>query len=94
MPLVQIVVASGCEGCWEARRLAREAQRRFPTVTIDVIDLDIEPERQPENVFAVPTFLLDGRVISLGNPADEVFYTQIEGELPAEPGWATRQDPS
>lgn len=93
MPLVQIVVASSCAGCREARRLAGEAKRRFPTVAVDVIDLDTEPERQPESVFAVPTYLLDGHVISLGNPADEEFYRQIAEGLLAEADRPNRNEP-
>ena len=81
MPLVQIVVAAGCSGCQEARRLADEAQRRFPAATVEVIDLEAEPRRRPASVFAVPTYLLDGRVISLGTPSDAEFYHWIEERL-------------
>ena len=78
---LQIVVASACENCEEARRLRDAVKTRFPGVAIDLIDLDVEPERQPASVFAVPTYLLDGRVISLGNPNEEALYDLLEAEL-------------
>lgn len=79
----QVVVASACENCEEARRLADAVKTRFPGVAIDLIDLDREPERQPDSVFAVPTYLLGGRVISLGNPSEEALYDLLEAELQA-----------
>ncbi len=84
MTVVQIVVAAGCVGCAEARRLADEAQRRFPRVMVDLVDLDREPARQPAAVFAVPTYLLNGRVISLGTPSEADFYRRIAEALAAE----------
>lgn len=45
--------------------------RRFPTVEVTVIDIDAPAVQVPDHVFAVPTFVLDGRVVSIGNPAPE-----------------------
>jgi hypothetical protein len=84
MTVVQIVVAAGCAGCAEARRLAEEARRRFPRAIVDLVDLDREPARQPASVFAVPTYLLNGRVISLGTPSEAEFYRRIAEALAAE----------
>ena len=84
MTVVQIVVAAGCAGCAEARRLAEEAQRRFPRAIVDLVDLDREPARQPASVLAVPTYLLNGRVISLGTPPEAEFYRRIAEALAVE----------
>lgn len=80
MPVLQIVVASACQTCDEAHRLAGEVKTRFPQVTLDLIDLDTAPERQPDSVFAVPTYLLNGHVISLGNPSEEALYNLLEAD--------------
>ena len=81
MVKLQIIVASACANCEEASRLSDLVKARFPQVAIEVIDLDREPERQPDSVFAVPTYLLDGRVIWLGNPSEDALYTLLEAEL-------------
>ena len=86
MPELQIVVASACESCEEARRLGDAVKTRFPRVTIEVIDLDVEPGRQPDSVIAVPTYLLDGRVISLGNPSEEALYELLAAERQTRAG--------
>ncbi len=39
---------------------------RFPQVAIELIDIAAGPG--PETIFAVPTYVLNGRVVSLGNP--------------------------
>ncbi len=64
---LEIVVAPDCAACDEARAIARIVRERFPTLNIDVIELDGE-RSMPDGVVATPTYLLDGRVISLGNP--------------------------
>lgn len=81
MTLVQIVVAPGCTGYNEARRLAAEVKQRFPLASVHLIDILANPSQQPAGVVAVPTYLIDGRIVSLGTPADEAFYGWIAGRL-------------
>lgn len=83
MALLQVVVTTDCPSCGEARRLVEEARRRYPAVTIDVINLAQAPERLPASVFAVPTYLIDGRIVSLGTPADADLFRRIEAALGA-----------
>ncbi len=73
---LEVYVARHCRGCGEAQRLAREAATRFPTVEVRVVDLD-DGTRPPEAVVAVPTYLLDGRVAWLGNPAPEELFARL-----------------
>lgn len=47
------------------RRVAAE----FDDVATRLIDLSVSSEQKPDAVFAVPTFMLDGRVVSLGTPS-------------------------
>jgi|DewCreStandDraft_2_1066082.scaffolds.fasta_scaffold00475_36 hypothetical protein len=64
---LEIVVAEECPGCAEARAIAAEIQARFPGLQVDVSALD-STRPVPAKVVATPTYLLNGRVISLGNP--------------------------
>jgi hypothetical protein len=70
--LLEIYVAPGCLGYETARRLAARV-RRLGLATLDVrlVDLAEPGAIRPPAVFAVPTYLLDGRVLSLGNPFED-----------------------
>jgi hypothetical protein len=63
-----IYIERGCESCQPAISIAEEVQRQAPDVQVDLIDLAEEPHQRPDSVFAVPTYVLDGRILSLGNP--------------------------
>ena len=75
---LEIYVASHCVGCQEAMRIADLAQG-IAGLDVAVINLDhATPARPvPDNVVAVPTYLLDGRVVSLGNPYREEFLAHL-----------------
>ena len=66
--LLAIYVLADCLGCETARRLAAVAEEATLDIDVQVIDLGAPGAVRPPAVFAVPTYLLDGRVISLGNP--------------------------
>lgn len=65
---LDVYVARHCLGCEEARRLTEEAAAHFPRVDIRLVDVD-EGRALPERVVAVPTYVMNGVVISLGNPS-------------------------
>jgi predicted thioredoxin/glutaredoxin len=70
---LDIYIADHCENCQEALRLAALA-RTTPGIEVRVINLDTTTEAIPARIVATPTYLLDGRVVSLGNPhPDELF---------------------
>lgn len=73
---LQIFVGKHCANCAEAFRIA-ELARSIDGLDVDVIDLDEPGQHAPVNVVAVPTYVLDGRVVSLGNPYPDVFLTQL-----------------
>ncbi|MGE3911850.1 MAG: hypothetical protein AB7K36_21005 [Chloroflexota bacterium] len=81
---LDIFVSPHCFGCQEARRLAEAVARRFLNVAVRVIDLEARPELKPEQVIAVPAYLLGRRVIALGNPRESDLYQQLEEALAAE----------
>lgn len=73
---LEIVVATGCPGCDEARRLAREVRERFPTLEVKLIDLNGQ-NPAPRGIVATPAYLLGGSVISLGNPSLDTLIRAI-----------------
>jgi|GEM_PF-1596075 len=66
---VTIYVTSHCLNCAYAYEVAAFIRREFPQVAVRIIDLADAQEPAPAVVFATPTYLLDGRVWSLGNPS-------------------------
>jgi hypothetical protein len=64
---LEIVVAPWCPTCAWARALAEEVRAGFPDLEVTVVELDGR-QAPPPGVVATPTYLLDGVVISLGNP--------------------------
>lgn len=66
---IDIYIAQHCDICAYAYEVAAEIRRQFPHVQVRMIDMANPPEPIPEAVFAAPTYLLNGRVWSLGNPS-------------------------
>ena len=64
-----IYVAEHCPICHYAFEVADDIRQRFPDVNLRIVDLETADEEIPERVFATPTYLLNGRVWSLGNPS-------------------------
>ncbi len=69
--VLDIYVAPGCPGCATARRLAVVLRDlALPDLDVRVVDLSDPDVVRPAAVFAVPTYVLDGRLLSLGNPEE------------------------
>ena len=64
-----IYVAQHCPVCHYAFEVADDIRQRFPDVDLRIVDLETTTEKVPEHVFATPTYILNGRVWSLGNPS-------------------------
>jgi hypothetical protein len=76
--ILDIYVGPNCFGCDTAHTIAKEIQSiQLPGVRIRVIDLGNPANVRPASVFAVPTYLLNGRVLSLGNPEVEWLRDQL-----------------
>ncbi len=80
MLCLEIVVAPDCVGCAEARAIAEEIQSRFVSVEVKLLELGGD-RPIPRQVVATPTYLLDGAVISLGNPRRETLLRLIRRRL-------------
>ncbi len=77
-PQLHIYVMSHCENCRYALEMADWIARRYPQVQLRVFDLETTTEPIPESVFATPTYLLNGRVWSLGNPSQDQVIRALE----------------
>lgn len=66
---LKIFVAEDCPGCVEARTIAAQIEQKHSNLDVEVIDINHNPGAVPEKIFATPTYVLDDRVVSLGNPS-------------------------
>lgn len=79
MVKLQIFITDACWSCEESRRIAAETKARFKDVEVALIDLN--SSERPATVFAAPTYVLNGKVISLGNPRREALWAQLTQSL-------------
>jgi alkyl hydroperoxide reductase subunit AhpF len=78
VPRLEVYVSSECLNCGEAVLLAEQAAMRYPRLVVRVIDLDeLDGVPPPDPVVAVPTYLFNGQVISLGNPYPEELFARL-----------------
>ena len=82
-PAIHAYVESGCRSCAHAIELMERVRRDYPGVRVEVVDVGVSSDRLPDGVFAVPTVLLDGKVISLGTASWERLARQIEARVAA-----------
>jgi predicted DsbA family dithiol-disulfide isomerase len=80
-----VYIDEHCPSCVRAVAVAERARVEFPHLDVSVVDLGVSSEEQPDGVFAVPTFLLDGTVVSLGTPSWERLAPLLEVALGAYP---------
>ena len=81
---LQVFIEAGCQVCERALRLAQEVDGQYPELVVQVIDVNEPAARRRDDVFAVPTFVLNGQVFSLGNPRDVSLRQAIESLLPPQ----------
>lgn len=75
MTTLRVFISEDCWSCCESRRIIGEIAPQFPQITIELVDLSAQ--KRPDEIFAVPTYVLDGKVISLGNP----YLTELQKKL-------------
>ncbi len=80
-PALRVYVVEHCPICREALRIAETVQCHFPEIDVRVIDLGREQGDNADDVFSVPTYVLDGRTVSLGNPDAGMLARQLEQSL-------------
>ena len=75
---LDIYIDDNCETCAHARQIAELVRERVPQVEVNLIELTGE---KPDSVFAVPTYLLDGATLYLGNPSESELIERLENGL-------------
>jgi len=78
---VEIYVAEHCVICEYAYEVADSIRTDFPDVDLRIIDLSQTSEAIPDAVFATPTYLLNGRLWSLGNPSPQDVQERLSAAL-------------
>lgn len=68
---LDIYVADDCHSCLESARLAEVVSGSYPQIVVNIVNLSGSNVGIPAEVVAVPTFLLNGSVLHLGNPHEE-----------------------
>ena len=86
---LEIYISDQCPNCQEALLLAAQA-RGIAGIEVSVVNLDTPGQRVPPQVFATPTYVLNGRVVSLGNPERNGFLARLRAELARESEEKTR----
>ncbi|HEY5640220.1 MAG TPA: thioredoxin family protein [Dehalococcoidia bacterium] len=67
--LLEIYVQDGCFGCQRSYELAKRAREAFPEMQVEIVDFASTGGIYRSQVAATPTYILDGEIISLGNPS-------------------------
>jgi hypothetical protein len=80
-PTLRIYIGKHCWSCGESLRLAEDLRTKFAQLTVEVIDLEAEGSVNHDNVFSMPTYVFNGRTISLGNPSPEELFAKVAASL-------------
>jgi alkyl hydroperoxide reductase subunit AhpF len=80
-PMLEIYIERGCTTCLHAVQLADQIQSEMPRVSVKLIDLANPGAFRPDSIFAVPTYLINGKTFSLGNPAPEDLVRELQGHM-------------
>ncbi len=73
---LEIYITKQCANCEEALLIAEQA-RVIAGLDVAVIDLERTEQTIHPRVVAVPTYILNGQVVSLGNPERHEFLAQL-----------------
>ena len=80
--VVEIYVSEHCFVCEYAYEVAAAIRRDFPAVAVRIIEIHNPQTVVPDVVFATPTYLLNGKVWSLGNPSPEAVTETLSALQP------------
>lgn len=73
---LQVYISQDCWTCAETMRIVQDVSPQFPDVLVEILDTKDTP--MPDGVFAVPTYVLNGCIISLGNPTRQELKQKLE----------------
>lgn len=75
---LQVYVSQHCVPCSRSAALGQAVASHFEDMTVEVLNLDDPAVSRPDLVFAVPTFLLDGWLLCLGNQEEEWLIQRVQ----------------
>ena len=75
MMKLQVYISDDCWTCEETRRIVADIRPQFPQIQVELLSLN--EVKRPPTVFAVPTYVLNGRVIFLGNPIRDELRSKL-----------------
>jgi hypothetical protein len=75
MTILDIYITENCWACEESARIAEDIADIFPDITINLRRFN--HCGAPEEVFAVPTYVINGKVAYLGNPSREELIEKL-----------------
>ena len=78
---LRIYIGKHCWSCAEAVRLAEDVRKTFVELNVELIDLEDEGSVNYDDVFSTPTYVFNGRTISLGNPTPEELFEKVSASL-------------
>ena len=77
---LEIYITDQCTNCQEALLIAEQAGS-IAGLEVTVVNLDAPGQPVPPQVFAAPTYVLNGLVVSLGNPKRDTFLAGLRAAL-------------
>ncbi|MDD2857185.1 MAG: thioredoxin family protein [Candidatus Nanopelagicales bacterium] len=78
-PHLTVLVADHCVACRRTPQVLAEIAELVPGLTVSVIDVDREDAPVGITLIGTPTYLVDGKVVSLGNPEPRRIADLLEG---------------
>jgi hypothetical protein len=66
--VLQVFVSGRCPFSEHVESITTAVQCQLPCVLVELVDVETTRAPLPESVFSVPTYILNGRIVSLGNP--------------------------
>ena len=79
-----VFVSDHCPTCPDAVDIAKKVNERYSWLEVELFNVD--EEEPQDDVFAVPTYMLDEKIVFLGNPSDEQIAELFESEASTAPG--------
>lgn len=81
---LEIYVEADCFICARSAEIAEGVRATFADIEVEMIDLAQDGGRHRHLVVAAPTYVLDGEVVSLGNPHPHALHLEIRQRQGAE----------
>jgi Thioredoxin domain len=67
-----VFVSEHCFNCKESLLIAEQIRQQYSNVRVTVFNVDTA--KPHADIFAVPTYTLDGKIAFLGNPTDQQIH--------------------